>query len=161
MTGREAAGPGEVLRTWWGRLSGLPGGKALFAFLFGRMVPYSGSVHPRIEELSPGSARVSIPDRRSNRNHLRSIHAIALMNVAEISTGLALIPALPRGARGILTGLSIEYVRKARGTITGACRCAGSFPLERAEHLLQSVLTDASGNVVARAEARWLVGPQE
>jgi len=160
MTSREGAGPGEVLRTWWGRLSPLPGGKTLFAFLFGRMVPYSGSVHPRIEELSPGNARVSIPDRRSNRNHLRSVHAIALMNVAEISSGLALLAALPRGARGILVGLSIEYVKKSRGTITASCRAAESFPAERAEHLLRSVLTDAAGDVVARAEARWLVGPE-
>ena len=155
-----AAGPGEFLRTWWGRLSGLPGGKALFAFLFARMVPYSGSVHPRIEELSPGNARASIPDRRSNRNHLRSVHAIALMNVAEISSGLALICALPSGARGILVGLSIEYVKKSRGTITATCRTAEVFSAERAEHLLRSVLTDDSGDVVARAEARWLVGPE-
>ena len=160
MTSREGAGPGEVLRTWWDRLSPLPGGKALFAFLFGRMVPYSGSVHPRFEELAPGSARVSIPDRRSNRNHLRSVHAIALMNVAEISSGLALLCALPRGARGILVGLSIEYVKKSRGTITATCRSAESFPAERAEHLLLSVLTDATGDVVARAQARWLVGPE-
>ena len=160
MTSREVAGPGEVLRTWWGRLSPLPGGKALFAFLFGRMVPYSGSVHPRFEELAPGNARVSIPDRRSNRNHLQSVHAIALMNVGEIASGLTLVPALPKGARAILVGLSMEYVKKARGTITATCSYPEPVRLEKREHELESVLTDAAGEVVARARARWLVGPE-
>lgn len=160
--GRETGtSPGETLRKWWSRLSGLPGGKAVFAFLFARMVPYSGSVHPRIEELSPGYALVSIPDVRRNRNHLRSVHAIALMNVAEIATGMTLVPAIPSGARGILVGLSIEYVKKARGRIWAACRSTESVPLERREHVLDSVLTDASGDVVARARARWLVGEEK
>ena len=38
------------------------------------------SVGPRIRVLEPGHAEVEIPDRRSNRQHLGSVHAIALMN---------------------------------------------------------------------------------
>jgi len=56
----------------WHRLAPLPGGKWLFSRVFGFMVPYSGSVRPRIRVLEPGHAQVEIPDRRSNRQHLGS-----------------------------------------------------------------------------------------
>ncbi len=52
----------------WRRLSPLPGGAWLFSKLFGFMVPYSGSVGPRIRVLEPGHAVVEIHGRRSNRN---------------------------------------------------------------------------------------------
>lgn len=82
------------------------------------------------------------------------------MNVGEIASGLTLVPALPAGARAILVGLSMEYLKKARGTITATCSYPGPVGLEKREHQLESVLTDVSGDVVARATARWLVGPE-
>ena len=94
--------------------------------IFGRMVPYSGSVGPRIRLLEPGHARVEIPDRRSNRQHLGSVHAIALMNVAEMTSGLAMMAGLPDGVRGIVTNISMQYIKKARGTITAVARVDGA-----------------------------------
>ena len=101
----------------WRRLSPLPGGAWLFAKVFGFMVPYSGSVGPRIRVLEPGRAEVEIPDRRSNRQHLGSVHAVALMNLAEMTSGLAIMVGLPPTVRGIVTMLSMTYHKKAHGTI--------------------------------------------
>ncbi len=159
MTTSPTAGPGARLRAAWRLLSPLPGGRRLFSLLFGRTVPYSGSIRPLIVELEPGHARILLRDRRGVRNHLRSIHALALANVAEMSTGLAVASAMPDDARAILTGLTIAYTKKARGTITAECRCDGPVGNERKEWPLEGVLTDEAGDVVARATARWLVGP--
>lgn len=153
------AGTGERLRSAWGRLAPLPGGKRLFSLLFGRFVPYSGSVRPLIDALEPGHARVLLRDRRAVRNHLRSIHAIALVNAGEMATGLALLAASGSDVRAILTGITIEYEKKARGTISVECRGPVTVPPEKREWELTSVLTDETGDVVARTKARWLVGP--
>ena len=149
------------VRSLWDRLSPLPGGTRLFSLALGRMAPYTGSIRPRVRELRAGYARVEMRDRRAVRNHLRSVHAIALMNLAEVSSGLALLYALPDGARAILTGLSIDYLKKARGTLTAEAALDPPDAAERREHEFESVIRDETGDVVARARARWLVGPEE
>jgi acyl-coenzyme A thioesterase PaaI-like protein len=149
------------IRRLWDRLAPLPGGKRAFSVALGRLAPYSGSIAPRVEELRPGYARVRMRDRRAVRNHLRSVHAIALMNLAELSSGLALTYSLPPDARAILTGLSIEFLKKARGTLTAEASLNPPRASERQEYAFESTIRDAGGDVVARAIARWLVSPKE
>lgn len=145
----------------WRTLSPLPAGRWIFSRLLAFKVPYTGTARPLVQELRPGYARVSMRDRRTVRNHLNSIHAIALANLAEVTSGLAMITGLPPEARSILTSFSIEYLKKARGTLVAECTTPVLDASTRAEHVIESIVRDATGEVVAKASARWLVGPRE
>ncbi|MBI2409119.1 MAG: DUF4442 domain-containing protein [Gemmatimonadetes bacterium] len=151
--------PGAAILAQWRRLSAIPGGGWLFSKVLGWQVPYSGSVSPRVLVLEPGHARVRITERRALRQHLGSVHAIALMNVAELASGLAMLGALPRGMRGIVTKISIEYFKKARGTLTAESRCVVAADLPEGEYDFTSEVVDAAGDVVARATVTWKLGP--
>jgi len=151
---------GKVLLRQWRRLRPLPGGTWLFSRVFGWWVPYSGSVRPRIRVLEPGHAEVEIPDRRSNRQHLGSVHAIALLNVAEQASGLALLTGLPDGIRGIVTQISMQYLKKARGTIRAVCRTSAPTVTGDLEFDVTAECIDLVGDVVARATVRWRLGPE-
>lgn len=151
--------PGQRLRARWDRLSRFPGGRRLFSWLLGRMVPYTGTIRPHVVELAPGYAKIRMADRRAVRNHLGSVHAVALANLAEVTSGLALTVGLPPGARGIPTALTITFVRKARGTLTAEARCALPATTGEADYDLESLITDERGDVVARATVRWRIGP--
>jgi acyl-coenzyme A thioesterase PaaI-like protein len=153
------AASGTALRTWWSRLRDLPGGPWLFSRLFGLAIPYSGSVSPRIHVLGRGRAVISMDDRRGVRNHLASIHAIALANLAEMTTGLALGFGLPAGMRTILVRVECEFLKKARGTITAACDAPVFTEIVEKEVLVESILTNEAGDVVAKGRAVWLAGP--
>lgn len=155
-----ASTPEAAIRREWERWSGRPGGKAAFSWMLRRLVPYSTTIAARVEELRPGYARVAMRDRRRLRNHLRSIHAVALMNLAELATGLAMNYALPADARSILKGLSMEYHKKARGTVTAQATAPLLESSEERELTVKTTVRDAAGDVVATAQARWLVGPR-
>ena len=156
-----ASTPEGAIRTQWQTWSARPGGKAIFSWLLGRLVPYTGTIGARVEELRDGYARVTLRDRRIVRNHLRSIHAIALMTMAELATGLALNYGMRPDTRSILKGLSIEYTKKARGTLTAEANAPVLTSNEEREINVETAIRDEDGDVVATAQARWLVGPRK
>jgi acyl-coenzyme A thioesterase PaaI-like protein len=143
----------------WRRLRVLPGGQWLFARIFSFLVPYSGSVRPRIRVFEPGHAEVEIPDCRANRQHLGSVHAIALINAAEQASGLAMLAALPDGIRGIVTQISMQYLKKARGTIRAVSHVAVPLVNADMDFDVAADCLDRKGELVARATVRWRLGP--
>jgi acyl-coenzyme A thioesterase PaaI-like protein len=155
-----ASSPGARLIATWQRARRLPFGDALFTYALGRQVPYTASIAPRVLALEPGFARIAMRDRRAVRNHLDSVHAIALANLGEFTSGAAMITALPAGVRSIVTGLSIEYSKKARGTLVAEARVSVPEVTGDVEHLVHAVIRDTAGDEVARIEVRWRLSPR-
>jgi acyl-coenzyme A thioesterase PaaI-like protein len=153
--------PVTQILTAWKRLHRLPAGTWIFSRLLGLIVPYSGTAGVHVRELRPGYARVTLRDRRHVRNHLRSIHAVALVNLGEVTSGLAMIGGLPPDVRSILTRLEIEYLKKARGTLTATADVRIPDVSAPVEHLVRADITDATGDCVARIAATWLLSPPD
>ena len=80
------------------------------------------------------------------------------MNLGELTTGLALTFGLPDDARGIPTRLTIEFVKKARGRLTAECQAPPVDISAERDYDVEAVITDPSGDVVARCTARWRIG---
>ena len=150
----------NVLREAWDKLAPLPGGKALFSTFVGRMAPYTGNIGARIEALEVGRARVVMQDRPAVRNHLKSVHAIALANLAELAGNIALVYSLPPDARFIVSGMQLDYLKKARGPITGIGTCPPVQSSARQEYQVSVSLQNAAGEEVTRAVLSTLVGPK-
>jgi uncharacterized protein (TIGR00369 family) len=156
-----ATGKKNIIRTQWDALSKRPGGKFIFSKLVGMAAAYTGTIGARVEEVRSGYARVSMADRKGVRNHLKSVHAVALVNLAELTGNVALAYSLPDDARFIVAGLSIEYIKKARGTITGVSECPVPSSSAKQEYAVPVSMIDSSGDVVAKATLRSLVGPKK
>lgn len=154
-TARQDAGHGARLLGGWRRLSRRPGGAWLFSRLVGRMAPYTGTIGARVISLEPGRAEVRLRDRRAVRNHLRSVHAIALANLGELASGLAATAAMPAGVRGIPTRITIDYLKKARGTLTahGTADLPAVDAPVTAE--VDARIVDEDGDVVAHVRVQW------
>lgn len=148
------------LTSLWARLSPLPGGKFAFSKVIGHFIPYSGSVGAVVDELGPSHVRIRLQDRRAVRNHLRCVHAIALANIGELASGLAVLIGLGEGTRGIVTSLKIDYRKKARGLlIAEAAVPQVEKPTRPTPHTAMAEIRDTAGDVVAVVTAEWLLSP--
>lgn len=150
----------ESIGRLWETASKMPGGKALFSTFAARQAPYSASIGARVVELGPGHCRVEMPDRGAVRNHLRSVHALALANLAEFASGLSMLAGLPPGRRGIVVRIEVDYLKKARGTITAAADVVPPDADFEGPLVLPVELYDAGGDVVARGRFHWKIGPE-
>jgi acyl-coenzyme A thioesterase PaaI-like protein len=97
----------------WQRFAAKAGGKWAFSRLVCLKAPYFGSVRPRFEELRPGYCRIAIRKRRAVLNHIGTVHAIAMCNMAELAGGTMTEVSIPASHRWIPKGMSVEYLKKA------------------------------------------------
>jgi acyl-coenzyme A thioesterase PaaI-like protein len=154
---------GEVnfIRVLWDRLGSLPLGDRLFSRAIGLAAPYTGSMGARVLELREDHCRAELRDRWSVRNHLTSVHAVALANLAEMTGNLAVAYTLPDEARFIVAGMSMEYLAKARGTITAICDQPLPRVPDKQELEVVVELFDRKQQLVERGRLRTLVGPKK
>ncbi len=84
----------------WQTLENKPLGKWLFSRIICWKAPYFATIKPRFEEFRPGFSRVSMPKRRAVHNHIQTVHAIALCNLAEIGAGTMMEASLSKTCVG-------------------------------------------------------------
>ena len=104
------------LLTLYRRLQRWPAGTWLFSHAVCFKAPYFASIAPHITLLEPGRCEGRIAHRRKVTNHIGTVHAIALCNLAELTAGLMVDASLPKGMRWIPKGMEVEYLAKATGT---------------------------------------------
>ncbi len=102
-------------------LSHYPLGKWIYSRLLCLTAPYFSTIRPRFIELRPGYGEIMIRNRRSVRNHLGSVHAIAMCNLCELIGGLTLDASIPGHLRWIPGGMEVQYLKIAKSDLTGTC----------------------------------------
>jgi acyl-coenzyme A thioesterase PaaI-like protein len=145
----------------WNRLGDSALGRHLFNFLLARAVPYSGSIKAEVLSLQPGHVLIALKDRRAVRNHLNCIHAIALANLGELASGMAMLSAISADTRAIVVQLEIEYLKKARGRLVAEGKAKPPAVItERVNTIVEAEIKDAEGDIVSRLKVHWLLSPQ-
>lgn len=99
------------------RMQRWPAGQWLFSRAVCFKAPYFASIAPRITALQPGRCEARIAHRRRVSNHIGTVHAIALCNLAELAGGVMVDASLPPSMRWIPKGMRVEYRSKASGTM--------------------------------------------
>ena len=100
--------------------------------------------------------------RRAVTNHIGSVHAIALCNLAELIGGLTTEVSLPASMRWIPKGMTVEYLKKAVGTMRATATPArapveadGGYALP-----VDVMIHDTAGDAVFRARIDMWISPR-
>jgi acyl-coenzyme A thioesterase PaaI-like protein len=156
--GIDFSSPIEFIKTAWKKFQKIPGGKNIFSYLISYIIPYTGSISPVVLLIETGRASVLLKDKKFLRNHLNSIHAIALANLGEFSTGLCINYQLPKNAKSILTKIEVEYIKKARGELTSDA--IFSLPVDlknNTTYKVTALITNSEKELVAKVDAQWRI----
>jgi acyl-coenzyme A thioesterase PaaI-like protein len=139
-----------------------PGGEWLFARAVCWRAPYFATIAPRITRLEPGRCEATLRHRRKVTNHIGTVHAIALCNLAELSGGLVTDASIPTSMRWIPKGMQVEYLKKAVGRMR-AVATPDFVPVASDDAYALPVtvaITDAAGDAVFRARIAMWVSPK-
>lgn len=145
----------------WKRVSPKPFGKRIFSRMLCAKAPYFGSIKPLFVDLQPGRCEVAIRKRRAVLNHIGTVHAIAMCNMAELAAGTMTDATVPPSHRWIPKGMTVEYLSKATTDLRAVATPAGEMPLvEAGDYPVDVVVTDTAGTHVFRARISMWISPK-
>lgn len=145
----------------WKRLSGVPGGKWTFSRFLCWKAPYFTSINPRFEQLRPGYCEVHIKKRRAVLNHIGTVHAIAMCNMAELAGGTMTDASIPSTHRWIPKGMTVEYLAKAETDLRAVAELNPLPEFGVAAELPVTInVFDTNDQTVFRATIKMWVSPK-
>jgi acyl-coenzyme A thioesterase PaaI-like protein len=137
-------------------------GRWLYSRLICWRAPYFGSISPTVDVLEAGRCVVRIRQRRRVQNHIGTVHAIALCNMAEMAGGLATDATIPAGTRWIPKGMSVRYLKKASGVMTATALVPAIADPTQAQDLHAIVeVRDVQNDIVFGADITMWVSPRK
>lgn len=142
------------------RITSYPGGKILFSKLVGLKAPFFAHICPRVIELDAASSTIQIKDRRSIRNHIGTIHAGAMCTLAELAGGLALDAAIPPQLRWLPKGMTVAYIKKAKGTLTARCEFDRQI-VQEGDIVVPIEVRDEENDIVFTAAITFYISPKK
>lgn len=158
-----SSGTTPMILKAWIRLSKLPLGARLFTRAVCIKAPYFASISPLFVELAPGHCVATVKKRRAVTNHLGTVHAIALCNLAELVAGIMLEASVPPDThRWIPKGMTVAYLKKAATDVRAVASFATKpeYGSQGAEVPARVTIYDSAGDAVFEAEIRMWVSPR-
>jgi len=105
-----------------------PLGRWLLNQVLWKTVPFNRPHRLWVEKCEPEQVNVRIPFKRSNRNHIKGLHACVMLTAAEYASGLLLLLNLnPKEYRIIMKRIEGEY------SFQGKMQATASYSLSQAD----------------------------
>ncbi len=146
----------------WKKLESKLCGKWAFSKMICRKAPYFGSIKPLFDELRPEYCKIHIKKRRPVLNHIGTVHAIAMCNMAEVAGGIMTEVTVPPTHRWIPIGMTVQYLKKAESNLSAVATPAAALDLSTAgEYVVKADVMDKNGTVVFTANITMWVSPKK
>ena len=137
----------------WNRFKNKPAGKWTFSKLLCLKAPYFSSISPVFKRLEANYAEIKIKKHRAVLNHIGTVHAIAMCNMAELAGGTMTDVTVPSTHRWIPKGMTVEYLKKAETDLIAiATPVESNFQWNQgSDYLVNVEVKDTQNNLVFKA----------
>lgn len=143
-----------------------PARRRAYSALMGNMVPFVGTAHLDIQELSPERVVVRVPNRRRNRNHIGQVHAAAMALVAETATGFVAALNVPDSKLLLVKTLKVSFRKRTRGDLVAVATLSpeqieAMRSVDKGDVTVEVHVTDQSGEEPISCEMVWAWIPRK
>lgn len=137
----------------WNSFKNKPAGKWTYSKLLCLKAPYFSSISPIFEELRSNYCEIKIKKHRAVLNHIGTIHAIAMCNMAELAGGTMTDVTVPSTHRWIPKGMTVEYLKKAETDLVAIAKPAEeNFKWSQgSDYLVNVEVRDTANSIVFKA----------
>ena len=136
----------------WKTFSNKPLGKWLVSKIICIKAPYFSSIKPRFVDIKPGRVEVMMRKRRAVHNHIKTVHAIAMCNAAELAGGTCLDVSLSADFRWIPVAMEVKYLKMAKTDLRVVCELDGFDWSEPQDVIMPVGVFDTYGAEVFHAD---------
>ena len=98
--------------------------------------------------------------RRAVTNHIGTVHAIAMCNLAELAAGTMTEATIPPAMRWLPKGMAVEYLRKAESDVEAHARVGRIAEGPGRDVPVTVEVKDRAGEIVCRAVITMWVSPR-
>lgn len=134
--------------------------------LFPKFIPFNAPHGFKMKSMSRNKVETYVPKKRSNLNHLGTIHAIAQATAGELSAGMCLLVNFGMTEyRFILSHIEIEYTYQAKTPLVATAELSNQQIEKMKEELegdegksfidIETILRDKSDNIVSKVMTKW------
>ena len=145
----------------YNKASKLPAGKWIFSKALCVVAPYFGSIKPMFDELRPNYCQISIKKRRKVQNHIGTVHAIAMCNMAELAGGTMTDISIPKGARWIPAGMTVQYLKMAKTDLRAVCKIERYDWQGKQDVIMPVCVYDTNNEEVFHADITMRISPKK
>lgn len=149
-----------TLKTWR-RLSATAAGRHLFSRIVCFKAPYFSSIKPVFDVLEPGRSEAHFRKRRRVKNHIGTVHAIAMANLCELVAGTMTDASCPKSMRWIPKSMTIDYLRKAETDVRAEANLPPIREGEAQDAVVSVDVFDTAGERVVHADITMWVTPKK
>ncbi len=114
--------------------------------------PYFNSIKPIFKQVQAGQVVVSFKKRRRVQNHLKTVHAIAMCNAAELAGGVCLDVSLSANMRWIPVGMTVQYLKLAKTDLRAVCKIDDYQWVDDQDVIMPVSVFDEAGEEVFHAD---------
>ena len=145
----------------WKRFGNSSAGRWLVSRIICFVAPYFRTIKPVFTVLQPGHTELVFKKRRAVQNHIKSVHAIAMCNAAELAGGTCLDVSLHGDFRWIPVGMEVKYLKIAKTDLKAVCKL-DKYDWEEPQDVIMPVgVFDTAGDEVFHADIRMRISPKK
>jgi len=139
-------------------------GNRVFSLFFCMKAPYFRTISPLVEKLDNGVAEVSMKQSWGVQNHIKTVHAIAVCNLVEMTMGCVAESTIPNHLRWLPRGMDVKYVKKATGKLTASSHITSQLfenPTYPHDVIIPVVVKNEGGQVVSTADVQLYISEKK